>query len=93
MPFKIAVSIRVCVCVCVCVRVCVCVHACVCVCVCVCVRVCVCACVCVVSSSFLQDPIRFLPSIGYLSTYMEPTGRPGLENVSDAVNVGRLLSL
>jgi len=25
--------------------------------------------------------VRFLPSIGYLSTYMEPTGRPGLENV------------
>ncbi len=57
------------------------------VCVCVCVYICTCVCVCVVSSSFLQDPIRFLPSIGYLSTYMEPTGRPGLENVRDAVNV------
>ena len=28
-----------------------------------------------------QDPVRFLPSIGYLSTYREPTGQPGLEKV------------
>ena len=31
--------------------------------------------------SYPQDPVHFLPSIGYLSTYREPTGRPGLEKV------------
>jgi propionyl-CoA carboxylase alpha chain len=30
---------------------------------------------------YAEDPTRFLPSIGYLSRYIEPTGRPGLENV------------
>ncbi|XP_064394640.1 propionyl-CoA carboxylase alpha chain, mitochondrial-like [Halichondria panicea] len=30
---------------------------------------------------YAEDPVRFLPSIGYLSTYIEPTERPGLENV------------
>lgn len=30
---------------------------------------------------YAEDPVRFLPSIGYLSTYIEPKGRPGLENV------------
>lgn len=30
---------------------------------------------------YAEDPVRFLPSIGFLSHYMEPTGKPGLENV------------
>ena len=29
--------------------------------------------------SYPQDPVHFLPSIGYLSTYREPTEWPGLE--------------
>ena len=28
-----------------------------------------------------QDPVRFLPSIGYLSTYREPIDHPKLKNV------------
>ena len=32
---------------------------------------------------YAEDPVTFLPSIGFLSHYMEPTGKPGLENVSD----------
>ena len=31
---------------------------------------------------YAEDPVRFLPSIGYLSTYREPLNAPGLENVS-----------
>ena len=31
---------------------------------------------------YAEDPVRFLPSIGYLSTYKEPLNAPGLENVS-----------
>ena len=34
-----------------------------------------------------QDPVRFLPSIGYLSTYKEPTGQPGLEKVLARINI------
>ena len=30
---------------------------------------------------YAEDPVRFLPSIGYLSKYIEPLGVPGLENV------------
>ncbi|CAI8052349.1 Propionyl-CoA carboxylase alpha chain, mitochondrial [Geodia barretti] len=30
---------------------------------------------------YAEDPVRFLPSIGYLSTYKEPLNAPGLENV------------
>lgn len=31
---------------------------------------------------YAEDPVRFLPSVGYLSKYIEPLGRPGLDNVS-----------
>lgn len=34
------------------------------------------------SRIYAEDPVRFLPSIGYLSTYTEPLGVPGLDNVS-----------
>ena len=29
----------------------------------------------------MQDPVRFIPSIGYLSTYIEPNEQPGLGKV------------
>ncbi len=33
------------------------------------------------SRIYAEDPVRFLPSIGYLSKYVEPLGLPGLDNV------------
>lgn len=41
------------------------------------------------SRVYAEDPVRFLPSIGYLSTYIEPLGKPGLENVSAKHKVAR----